>query len=101
MAIPDPLEGGPAGGPPAATYDAVYEYVLQFSRENGFGIVKAAGSNRVNGEPTRYEVYCDRGSRTKPLEVKSRQTFSQKIDCPGIAIAARFLLITMGQQLTH
>lgn len=82
MAIPDPLEGGPAGGPPAATYDAVYEYVLQFSRENGFGIVKAAGSNRVNGEPTRYEVYCDRGSRTKPLEVKSRQTFSQKIDCP-------------------
>ncbi|CAJ2508722.1 Uu.00g137480.m01.CDS01 [Anthostomella pinea] len=40
-------------------------YLLAFSRIHGFGVLKGATSNRVDGKPTRIEIECDRGKRSK------------------------------------
>ncbi|KAI0013859.1 hypothetical protein F4779DRAFT_561629 [Xylariaceae sp. FL0662B] len=82
MLIPNPPEGGPEGGPPADSWEEVYRSLLSFSRQNGFGIIKASGSNRVDGIPTRFEICCDRGFRTRPSSAKIRKSSSQKLDCP-------------------
>lgn len=48
--IPDPPEGGPGGGPPAATFQEIFDFVQAFAKDNGFAVVKMklATSARVS-----------------------------------------------------
>lgn len=86
--IPDPPEGGPGGGPPAATFQEIFDFVQAFAKDNGFAVVKMKPSNKREGIYCRYELHCDRGHRRPQRGEGLRSTSTRKIDCPWKMIAS-------------
>jgi hypothetical protein len=76
--IPDP----PVGGEPRETVKEVMDELNEFAKANGFGVSLARASNYKDGQPTRWEVHCDRGVRVKSQGTGKRDKKYRRINCP-------------------
>ncbi|TLS30522.1 hypothetical protein PpBr36_03676 [Pyricularia pennisetigena] len=69
------------------SFEDLLSAVQQFSKEQGYGVVKLRASNYRDGKPTRYDLVCDRGGVKYSSTAKKRNPSTRKVDCPWRAKA--------------
>ncbi len=72
----------PVGDPTGySSFEELLDDINGYCRREGFAIVKRRASNYVNGQPSRYDLECDRGQIHQSISTGAREPSSKRVSC--------------------